>query len=193
MFRFFNAGALTTRTISKCLCFVKSCNSRAPNAIRTRDLILTMDALYQLSYRGITIAGALLFYWNSGLFRHGYFCTEPDVLSLAVIRDFIVLYKLTTNFKVVCDFPAYLTHMFFTHRTFHNNPFVINGAGWRIRTSEDISQQIYSLSCLTASLTLHIDGVKVLEPPVGFEPTTFTLQKCCSTTELRRPRCFYYT
>ena len=29
-----------------------------------------------------------------------------------------------------------------------------NGAGWRIRTSEGISQQIYSLSCLTASLTL---------------------------------------
>ncbi len=24
----------------------------APNGIRTRDLILTMDALYQLSYRG---------------------------------------------------------------------------------------------------------------------------------------------
>ncbi len=26
---------------------------------------------------------------------------------------------------------------------------------------------------------------KSLEPPVGFEPTTFTLQKCCSTAELR--------
>lgn len=25
----------------------------APNGIRTRDLILTMDALYQLSYRGV--------------------------------------------------------------------------------------------------------------------------------------------
>ncbi len=31
-----------------------------------------------------------------------------------------------------------------------------HGAGWRIRTSEGISQQIYSLSCLTASLTLHV-------------------------------------
>ena len=27
----------------------------------------------------------------------------------------------------------------------------------------------------------------MVEPPVGLEPTTFTLQKCCSTTELRRP------
>lgn len=36
------------------------------------------------------------------------------------------------------------------------------------------------------------DFVNTLEPTVGFEPTTFTLQKCCSTTELRRlvaPRC----
>ena len=29
------------------------------------------------------------------------------------------------------------------------------GAGCRIRTYEGVSQQIYSLSCLTASLTLH--------------------------------------
>jgi hypothetical protein len=29
------------------------------------------------------------------------------------------------------------------------------GAGCRIRTYEGISQQIYSLPCLTASLTLH--------------------------------------
>ena len=27
--------------------------------------------------------------------------------------------------------------------------------------------------------------VDLLEPPVGFGPTTFTLQKCCSTAELR--------
>ena len=27
--------------------------------------------------------------------------------------------------------------------------------------------------------------IKYPEPPLGFEPRTFTLQKCCSTTELR--------
>jgi hypothetical protein len=104
------------------------------------------------------------------------------------------------------------------------------GAGCRIRTYEGISQQIYSLPCLTASLTLHygatcrisrgfatllpavLDKTKcilswspflvrrtfgshqtiakhcnklpaclnILEPPVGFEPTTLCLQNRCS-------------
>ena len=51
------------------------------------------------------------------------------------------------------------------------------GAGCRIRTYEGISQQIYSLSCLTASLTLHelIVNIK-MEPPIGFEPMTYGLQ-----------------
>ena len=34
--------------------------------------------------------------------------------------------------------------------------YELYGAGCRIRTYEGECQQIYSLSCLTASLTLHI-------------------------------------
>ncbi len=49
-----------------------------------------------------------------------------------------------------------------------------DGAGWRIRTSELVRGQIYSLQCLTASLTPH--KLLILEPPVGFEPTTLSLQ-----------------
>jgi hypothetical protein len=59
-----------------------------------------------------------------------------------------------------------------------------SGAGRGSRTPEDISRLIYSQMRLTTSLS---QPILFMEPPVGFEPTTYTLQKCCSTVELRRP------
>ena len=70
------------------------------------------------------------------------------------------------------------------------------GAGSRIRTYEGECQQIYSLSCLTASLSQRtfreiamIFATKLLmEPIVRLELTTCCLQNSCSTTELNRQK-----
>ena len=39
---------------------------------------------------------------------------------------------------------------------------------------------------IAATRTQHVCNSSRFEPTLGFEPRTFTLQKCCSTTELSR-------
>ena len=59
----------------------------------------------------------------------------------------------------------------------------LGGQRW-IRTTEGVSQQIYSLPHLAtlvfAQLFLESDKIFLLEPLVGFEPTTPRLQITCS-------------
>ena len=68
------------------------------------------------------------------------------------------------------------------------------GAGGGIRTPEgikpfDLQSNAFGRFATPACHCILPDvrsGLQMyVEPPVGIEPTTFTLQKCCSTAELR--------
>ncbi len=64
--------------------------------------------------------------------------------------------------------------------------WIKSGGEGRIRTSEGIRRQIYSLFPLAAREPLRFSLIKKMVPMVGIEPTTARLQVECSTVEPHR-------
>ena len=150
----------------------------ANDGIRTRDLVLTKDALYQLSYGGFELRllcppfdraedrartghpqlGRLMLYQMS------YF----RLYSILILHVFRELWYATCKlyFKLLFQI------------NMKNAIFCIWSGERRIRTFEVIRQQIYSLSHLATLvsplliLPFHVKN----EPMEGFEPPTHWLQ-----------------
>ncbi len=131
---------------------------QAHDGIRTRDLFLTKEVLYRLSYMGPMSSRAQVCRSSGdprGTMRlcgagNGIRTRDPELGRLA-------LYQLSYSRPP---------------RRQNKSPAITGGEG-RIRTSEGISRQIYSLLPLATREPLRSESTRVPEPMGGFEPSTY--------------------
>ena len=75
----------------------------------------------------------------------------------------------------------------FGSNLFLQNKIVRRAEGAAPNGVEKSGQTAWAALCAAHASVGQKSKSLILEPPLGFEPRTFTLQKCCSTTELRWP------